>query len=122
MNRLIRATIIGVALATTAAPLAAEAQSRREHRQDRRDDRRDHRQDRREDRREYRQERRDDRRDWRQGDYDSRRDYRQDRRQDRREFRQERRDDAERVMKKNFPDSKYLNGNVTRDKPWWVIW
>ncbi len=32
------------------------------------------------------------------------------------------RDDAERVMKKNFPDSKYLNGNVTRDKPWWVIW
>jgi outer membrane protein assembly factor BamD len=32
------------------------------------------------------------------------------------------RDDAERVMKKNFPDSKYLSGKVTRDKPWWVIW
>jgi outer membrane protein assembly factor BamD len=32
------------------------------------------------------------------------------------------RNDAERVMKKNFPDSKYLAGKVTRDKPWWVIW
>lgn len=32
------------------------------------------------------------------------------------------RDDAERVMKKNFPDSRYLNGGVQRDKPWWVIW
>lgn len=32
------------------------------------------------------------------------------------------RDDAERVMMKNFPDSKYLSGNVTKDKPWWVIW
>jgi outer membrane protein assembly factor BamD len=32
------------------------------------------------------------------------------------------RNDAERVMQKNFPDSKYLSGNVTRDKPWWVIW
>jgi outer membrane protein assembly factor BamD len=32
------------------------------------------------------------------------------------------RNDAERVMKKNFPDSKYLSGEVTRDKPWWVIW
>lgn len=32
------------------------------------------------------------------------------------------RDDAERVMKKNFPDSKYLSGNVGTKKPWWVIW
>jgi len=32
------------------------------------------------------------------------------------------RNDAERVMKKNFPDSKYLSGKVARDKPWWVIW
>ena len=32
------------------------------------------------------------------------------------------RNDAERVMKKNFPDSKYLAGKATRNKPWWVIW
>jgi len=32
------------------------------------------------------------------------------------------RDDAERVMKKNFPKSKYLSGNVGSNKPWWVIW
>jgi outer membrane protein assembly factor BamD len=32
------------------------------------------------------------------------------------------RKDAERVMNKNFPNSKYLNGGITRDKPWWVIW
>ena len=32
------------------------------------------------------------------------------------------RNDAERVMKKNFPDSKYLTGKGGRDKPWWVIW
>jgi outer membrane protein assembly factor BamD len=32
------------------------------------------------------------------------------------------RNDAERVMKKNFPDSQYLSGNVRKDKPWWVIW
>ena len=31
------------------------------------------------------------------------------------------RDDAERVMKKNFPDSRYLSGSVNK-KPWWVIW
>ena len=61
MNRLTRAAIIGLALATTAAPLAAEAQSRRD-RQERREDRREHRQD----RREYRQERREDRREFRQ--------------------------------------------------------
>jgi len=32
------------------------------------------------------------------------------------------RDDAERVMKKNFPDSKYLNGDLVNKKPWWVVW
>ncbi len=32
------------------------------------------------------------------------------------------RDDAERVMKKNFPDSKYLAGTAGTKKPWWVIW
>ncbi|MCC6534164.1 MAG: outer membrane protein assembly factor BamD [Burkholderiales bacterium] len=32
------------------------------------------------------------------------------------------RNDAERVMMKNFPDSKYLSGKGTRDKRWWVIW
>jgi outer membrane protein assembly factor BamD len=32
------------------------------------------------------------------------------------------RDDAERVMKKNFPDSKYLKGAVGRDTAWWRLW
>jgi len=32
------------------------------------------------------------------------------------------RDDAERVMKKNFPDSVYLKGGPKRDVPWWQIW
>ena len=33
------------------------------------------------------------------------------------------RDDAERVMKKNFPDSKYLKGDPARsDTSWWRIW
>ena len=32
------------------------------------------------------------------------------------------RNDAERVMLKNFPDSKYLKGGVTRDVRWWQIW
>ena len=32
------------------------------------------------------------------------------------------RDDAERVMKKNFPESKYLMGQAVNKKPWWVIW
>lgn len=81
MNRMTRAAVLAIALATTAAPMVAEAQSRR-------DDRREWRQDRRDDRRDHRQERRDDRRDYRQ----DRRDYRQDRRDDRREYRQDRRD------------------------------
>jgi outer membrane protein assembly factor BamD len=33
------------------------------------------------------------------------------------------RDDAERVMKKNFPDSRYLKGDPARsDTSWWRIW
>jgi outer membrane protein assembly factor BamD len=33
------------------------------------------------------------------------------------------RDDAERVMKKNFPDSRYLKGDVGQpETSWWRIW
>jgi outer membrane protein assembly factor BamD len=32
------------------------------------------------------------------------------------------RNDAERVMKKNFPDSKYLKGGGGRDSAWWRQW
>lgn len=32
------------------------------------------------------------------------------------------RNDAERVMLKNFPNSKYLKGPVKSNKPWWVLW
>lgn len=32
------------------------------------------------------------------------------------------RNDAERVMKKNFPDSRYLSGSVGGDRPWWKFW
>ena len=32
------------------------------------------------------------------------------------------RNDAERVMLKNFPESKYLAGSAGGNKPWWVIW
>jgi len=32
------------------------------------------------------------------------------------------RNDAERIMTKNFPNSKYLSGTVERNKHWWVIW
>ncbi len=32
------------------------------------------------------------------------------------------RSDAERIMIKNFPKSKYLNGSYKRDVPWWQIW
>lgn len=80
MNRMTKAAVVAIALATTAAPMAAEAQSRR-------DDRREWRQDRRDDRREWRQDRRDDRREWRQ----DRREWRQDRRDDRRDWRQDNR-------------------------------
>ena len=90
MNRLTRAAVLGLVLAT-AAPMAAEAQNRG----DRRENRRDYREDRRDDRQDNRRERRDDRRDWRHGEYDNRRDYREDRRDDRREFREERREDRQ---------------------------
>ena len=32
------------------------------------------------------------------------------------------RDAADRVMRKNFPESKYLNGGVVRNVPWWKLW
>lgn len=32
------------------------------------------------------------------------------------------RDDAERVMKQNFPNSKYLSGSAYGGKPWWNFW
>ncbi len=32
------------------------------------------------------------------------------------------RDAADRVMRKNFPESKYLNGGVIRNVPWWKLW
>jgi outer membrane protein assembly factor BamD len=32
------------------------------------------------------------------------------------------RDDAERVLKTNFPKSKYLTGKATDGKSWWQIW
>jgi outer membrane protein assembly factor BamD len=32
------------------------------------------------------------------------------------------RDSADRVMRKNFPESKYLTGKAARDVPWWKLW
>lgn len=32
------------------------------------------------------------------------------------------RDDAERVMKQNFPNSKYLSGSAYGYRPWWNFW
>ncbi len=32
------------------------------------------------------------------------------------------RDAADRVMRKNFPQSRYLTGKVVRDVPWWKLW
>jgi len=32
------------------------------------------------------------------------------------------RDAADRVMRKNFPESRYLTGKATRDAPWWKLW
>lgn len=31
-------------------------------------------------------------------------------------------DDAERVMKKNFPNSDYYALGLEREKPWWMLW
>ncbi len=106
MNRLTRAAVLGLVLAT-AAPLAAEAQNRG----DRRENRREYREDRRDDRREFRQERRDDRRDYRNGEYDNRREYRQDRRDDRRDYRAERRDDRQDYRR----DQRWDRNN----RDWW---
>ncbi|HXD51300.1 MAG TPA: outer membrane protein assembly factor BamD, partial [Burkholderiales bacterium] len=32
------------------------------------------------------------------------------------------RNDAERVMKTNFPESKFLTGKSSKGAPWWQIW
>jgi outer membrane protein assembly factor BamD len=32
------------------------------------------------------------------------------------------RDAADRVMRKNFPESRYLTGKAARDVPWWRLW
>ncbi len=32
------------------------------------------------------------------------------------------RDDADRVMRKNFPESRYLTGKLSRSAPWWKLW
>jgi len=32
------------------------------------------------------------------------------------------RDAADRVMRKNFPESKYLTGKASRSAPWWKLW
>ena len=32
------------------------------------------------------------------------------------------RDAADRVMRKNFPESRYLTGKVGRNVPWWKLW
>src|SRR5476649_443600 len=32
------------------------------------------------------------------------------------------RDDADRVMRKNFPDSIYLKGKIGKKDPWWMLW
>jgi len=32
------------------------------------------------------------------------------------------RDDADRVFRKNFPDSKYLKRETKNDTPWWKLW
>lgn len=131
MKRLTQAAVMGLLLATTAVPMAAEAQNRerrddrREYRQERREDRGDRRQDRRGDGREFRQERREDRRDLRQGDYDNRREYRQDRRGDRREFRDERRDDRRDFRSDRRDDRQDYRGDRRNDRwdrnnrDWW---
>jgi outer membrane protein assembly factor BamD len=32
------------------------------------------------------------------------------------------RDDADRVLRKNFPDSSYLKAGLNRSEPWWKLW
>jgi outer membrane protein assembly factor BamD len=33
------------------------------------------------------------------------------------------RDDSERILKQNYPNSRYLNGNqALNDNPWWKFW
>ena len=35
---------------------------------------------------------------------------------------QDRRDGADKVMRTNFPQSKYLHGRAQKDVPWWRLW
>ncbi len=75
MNKFATAALAAViATGSIGIASAADAQSRPEHRQDRRDDRRDD---------------RNDRREWRQDNREDRREYRQDRRDDRQDYRQQ---------------------------------
>ena len=32
------------------------------------------------------------------------------------------RDDADRVLRKNFPQSEYLRRGLNKDQPWWKFW
>jgi outer membrane protein assembly factor BamD len=32
------------------------------------------------------------------------------------------RDAADRVMRTNFPESRYLKGGMRKDVPWWRLW
>ena len=32
------------------------------------------------------------------------------------------RDASDRVMRKNFPESKYLTGKADASAPWWKLW
>ncbi|HZX30237.1 MAG TPA: outer membrane protein assembly factor BamD [Rhodocyclaceae bacterium] len=32
------------------------------------------------------------------------------------------RDDAERILRKNFPKSRFLTGDVAKKEPWWKLW
>lgn len=32
------------------------------------------------------------------------------------------RDDADRVLRKNFPNSRYFNDGIDRKEPWWKLW
>ena len=32
------------------------------------------------------------------------------------------RDDADRVLRKNFPDSGYLKRSLDKSEPWWKLW
>ena len=35
---------------------------------------------------------------------------------------QDLRDDADRVFRKNFPNSRYISTGLEKGKPWWQLW